>query len=82
MSGARDWGERGRAGLQTQALGCSVPWDTFVREGWLLMDHPMEEQESAELHHPVLWETPNLYKQCLLGAPHFGAEKRQHCQSV
>lgn len=33
------------------------------------MDHPMEDQESAELHHPVLWETPNLYKQRLLGAP-------------
>lgn len=43
VSGAWDWEEKHCAGLQAHASGCSVPWDTFVRAGWLLMDHPMEE---------------------------------------
>lgn len=46
---------------------------------WLLMVHPTEDQESGEPHLSVLsCKPPNLYKQCLLGAPHFGAHGRQH----
>lgn len=39
----------------------------LVGVGWLLTDHPTADQESVVPHLPVLRETPNLYKQRLLG---------------
>jgi hypothetical protein len=60
-----------------ELLDGNVPWDPFVRVGWLLMDHPREDQES-ESHIFQSCVKPQICTNSVSLEPHFGAHGRQH----